>query len=291
MKICITYIGPSRLLHIRRDLMESVRGSFESAGCDVIYKFNELSGDRLNILMGTTELPPQQMQKIKEEKRVRYAVFDSEVITGDTINNRKDFPMEAYVDFISGGECLIYTLPDNLPFWQKQGLRTAFYIIGYTERLKDMKLKEDREIDAFFYGLPTEYRLSVFRRLAGAGLNVVVHGYDNSPYFLRNSFIEQSKLVLNVTQGPVYNHINAMKPLYQAINGCCTVSECVVENHGGFDVLQHASDSIDHFVEDCCRIIKDKKYIEMGKEFQRIAEQDFDRRVVMEELLSQLKGL
>lgn len=286
MKININYLGLGHLFHIRRDSLEFLRGNLESVGCDVAYRFNELTSDRFNLLLGTSELSIEVMRRIKEEKRTRYAVFDTEVITGNTINYRQDFPMEAYVDFVSGGEFVMCGISENLRFWQEKGLRAVFYSLGYTDRLKEINLKEEREIDAFFYGLMPEYRISIIRKLAESGLQVKVNGYKDSPYFLRNSFIEQSKLVLNVTQGPKYSHINGLRALYLATNGCCTVGECPVNDSYGYDVLQHTSDSIDHFIEDCHRIIKDKAYLDMGKEFQRIAERDFDNRSEMEKIVA-----
>jgi hypothetical protein len=275
MKINLVYIGTDNLLHLRRDMLEFYRYNFEDVGCDVTFTYNNLVSDRVNILFGTTELAEENMLALSQNDKARYVVFDTEIITGKTINNRDDFPMETYIKFLSAAELVLAGFPENVAFWQDKGLKCMLIELRYASRLEEIRHKQDKDIDVFFFGLVTEYRRDILNNLAKAGLNVQAHGYAASPYFLRNSHIERAKLVANISQGPQYDHVNGLRGLYLAINACCTVAEIPSKITQGFDALQYTSESPEKFIDDCVSIIKEERYRDMGREFQQIAKQQF----------------
>lgn len=275
MKLNLAYLGGENLLHLRRDMLEFYRYNFEAAGCDVTITYNHFLDDRINILFGTTELTPEDMIAITQNKTLRYVVFDTEVVACGTINNRKDFAMDIYKHFLSKAALVLAGFPASVQYWRKKGMKSMWIGVRYTDKLEEIRHKQDKDIDVFFFGFISEYRRSILQELLDAGLRVETHGYGASPYFLRNSYIERSKLIINVSQGPEYDHVNGLRCLYLAINKCCTVSERPAKVSQGFDVLQYTSASPEHFTEDCISIIQEERYREMGAEFHEMAKKNF----------------
>lgn len=275
MKINLVYIGTESLLHLRRDMLEFYRYNFEDVGCDVTITYNNLVGDRINILFGTTELAEENMLALSQDKNARYVVFDTEIVTGGTINNRENFPMDTYIKFLSSAVLVLAGFPESVRFWRKKGLKAMLISLRYTDKLQEIHHKKDKDIDVFFFGIVSDYRKKILEDLIKAGLRVEAHGYGASPYFLRNSFIERAKLIANLSQGPQFDHVNGLRGLYLAINACCTVAERPQKISQGFDALQYTSVSPEKFVEDCVSIIQQEKYRDMGRQFQSIAREKF----------------
>jgi len=247
----------------------------EEVGCDVSITHNDLVIDSINFIFGSTELDEKALLTFANLKKVRYIVYDTEIVTSNTINNRKNFPFGVYVNFLKNSMMVISGIQNNINFYKTQNIRAKLFCLNYTQNLSEIVLKQDRDIDVFFFGLLTDYRIKLLSELKSRGHSVVVHGYDAPPYFVRNSIISRSKIVACLNQNASYDHINGVRVLYLAANGCCAVAERPPAPHP-FAELMVTSENANSFADLCSEIITNHAYADIGDRLKEAAKSQAD---------------
>lgn len=88
MRFSISVIEPAgyKYSHFLYDLCKYLCFSIESSGYDCCILRNKLAGDRTNILVGAhIQSDPSLLNQVKQNGA--YIVLNTEIITGDSINN------------------------------------------------------------------------------------------------------------------------------------------------------------------------------------------------------------
>ena len=266
MKFNITYMGDINFLNFQRDWLLLIAYGLQDLGHAVVISHNELdSGKTINIIChGVHNLAKDKVHHIINSN-VNYGVIPGELIISRTINNRSQF---------DGESARVSTDFDNSYF---PYLRSADFIWCVMEH----NIKE----------LPKyELKPSGFlRTIQEKGLKILLHDYDNPTLsFVRNSYINRSKIILNLAQNTGFRHMSGIRIVYLATNHCYGLCEYVDIDDGGylkFSDMAHSS----KIAEKCLEVIETKTYLGLAEEKHELI-REFPMRNYLEELLDKTFG-
>jgi hypothetical protein len=224
MKFSISYFGPEALFHLRRDFLLSLKYGLEDLGHDAVLNGLSLESDRFNIVVGAYFLPAAEIKKIAASG-VRHAHVNTEVIAQDMLNfnpQKTDF-MGAYLPAMQAGSFVWDVILDNLAEHKRYGNNAQFLRWGWDAKLEDIRHREVKDLDFYFFGMMSQRRKDVVQAVRKKGFRGAA---DHScPYFLRNDRIARAKVHLNIVQEEKYTHVNSFRVCYLANNRCAIISE------------------------------------------------------------------
>jgi hypothetical protein len=130
--------------------------------------------------------------------------------------------------------------------------------------MADIVHRKDKDLDFYFFGMLSERRQKLLKRLKDASLSGEA---DHScPYFLRNDRIARARVQLNLIQDDKYTHVNSFRICYLADNACCVLSEL---EHDPANYLQYAEIvEPDHLVEQVRHYLHGDRWRERGERAQ-----------------------
>ena len=303
MKFNITYMGDINFLNFQRDWLLLIAYGLQDLGHAVVISHNELdSGKTINIIChGVHNLAKDKVHHIINSN-VNYGVIPGELIISRTINNRSQFDGESarvstdfdnsYFPYLRSADFIWCVMEHNIKELPKYELKpSGFLRFGFHPRLQEIKLLPDeyKDNDVYFFGLLTEDRRNILRTIQEKGLKILLHDYDNPTLsFVRNSYINRSKIILNLAQNTGFRHMSGIRIVYLVTNHCYGLCEYVDIDDGGylkFSDMAHSS----KIAEKCLEVIETKTYLGLAEEKHELI-REFPMRNYLEELLDKTFG-
>lgn len=246
MKFNIAYTGPEHLFHLRRDFILVLKYALEDLGHDVILSGTTLDAHRFNLIIGAYFLQPAAMQTINQSG-IRFAHVNTEVIGNDMLNfnpDKVDF-LGAYLPTMQKGAFVWDVIMDNMAEHARYGTNAHFLRWGWHSALQDIVHRQEKDLDFYFFGMMSNRRKMLLKRLTDAGMTGAADG--SCPYFLRNDRISRAKVQLNLIQEDKYTHVNSFRICYLANNACCILSENEQDpaNYLQYAEVVHPDDLVD----------------------------------------------
>jgi tetratricopeptide (TPR) repeat protein len=209
--------------HFLYDICKYICYGIESAGYDCCISKSRLDPDRINILVGSHHLAdPGLVEKIKNTGK--YVLFQTEIITGDTINNwpvQKAFS-EVQLPLMRNATS-IWTGAVSKARLQEMGIQSEIFTMGYHPAMEEIQPKRNKDIDFLFCGSITPHRKMLLEALTARGSTVVTLFDDAAMY--RNDLIARTRVNLAPNQGPGMNHFSGSRVLYLINNRSIVVVE------------------------------------------------------------------
>lgn len=222
--ICVTEPADNKYSHFLYDICKYLCYGIESAGYDCCMLRNRLSSDRVNIIMGSHNLTdPAVVEKIKTAGP--YILLQSEIITGDSINNwrtQKAF-MEVYLPLMQQAKAVWTGVGTNVDELKKLNVEADLIQMGYHPLMEEVHHKSNKDIDFLFCGSITPHRKELIEALIARGGKVVTIFDDAAMY--RNDMIARTRVNLAPNQGPGMNHFGGSRILYLLNNRSIVVVE------------------------------------------------------------------
>ncbi len=157
---------------------------------------------------------------------------------------------------------------------------------GYVESLLDIRHRpfSEKDIDLLFFGQITSHRKSILEALTARGLTVE-WAREFIPNFVRNAFMERSKIVLSLLKHEAWESPSLGRIAYLVNNGCCTYCE----TSGAVSEIERyaLSSGTETFVDDCEAAVRGKPIETLANTFATRFAADLPMKGIMLELLDQ----
>jgi hypothetical protein len=203
---------------IFRELIFLLRCSLVSLGYDCVIKPNNLSEDRINILVG------YHLIKFEEGlSRYRYIPFQLEQLPaeGGWYSENVRLILEGAYDVWDYSR-------KNIEFMKALGIEAKYLPIGYHESLEQIGRSEPKEYDILFYGSMNERRKAALKdlgRIPGAKTATAEGVYGRE----RDDIIARSRIVLNLHYYAA-GILESVRVSYLLNNACFVLTEKSDEN-------------------------------------------------------------
>lgn len=224
MKFNLAYFGPEHLFHVRRDFFLAIKYGLEGLGHEATLSGLQLDTSRFNLIVGGYFLPGEELRRI-HASGIAYAHVNTEVISNDLLNfnpMKTDFT-GAYLPSMRAGRFIWDVIMNNMAEHERYGNNAHFLRWGFHPRLEDVEHRAQKDLDFYFFGLPSPRRGEIINDLARAGLTGIADAF--CPYFLRNDRIGRARVILNIIQDEKYTHVGSFRICYLHNNRCAVVSE------------------------------------------------------------------
>lgn len=275
-------MGPEVFANLRRDLMLLLKYSLEDLGHQVTLSRASLeTGSWLNILISGYFL--QNNERLAIMKSGADVIhINTEVIKNDLLNfnpKKVDF-MGSYLPFLQYGRGVWESVYDNLQEQERYGTNADFLRWSYHEKLEELNhlSSANKDYDFYFFGMLSERRKNLLSLLESNGFTGRAH--HTCPFWERNSFIERSKVNLNIIQEDIYTHVNSFRIGYLANNQCAVLSEKEYDPVGYLESIPVTTS--DDFLSCFADMIEGDKY-------QKIADETYYhyRKIHMTQVMGQ----
>jgi len=222
--ICVMEPEGFRYAHFLYDICKYLCFGIESAGYKCSIQRNKLSPDCTNIIVGAHNLTiPAVVETIKQTGN--YILLQSEIITGDSINNwpsQKSFA-DVYLPLMRQAQAVWTGVETNVSELKKLNVEAGLILIGYHPQMEEIHHKKNKDIDFLFCGSITPHRKKLLDALTKYGSNVVTMFDDAAIY--RNDLIARARINLAPNQGPEMNHLGYSRVSYLLNNRALVVVE------------------------------------------------------------------
>jgi hypothetical protein len=281
MRFNIAFLGHPPLFHLRRDFILALKCGLEDLGHDVALSGMQLDTTRFNLLISAYYLSTADMRRI-DASGVEFAHVNTEVIARDMLNfapQKTDF-LGGYLPSLKAGRFVWDVIMDNMPEHARYGTNAYFLRWGWLPQLEEIRHRESKEYDFFFFGLMSPRRMEIVNGLLGRG-HSGLHDQEN-PYFVRNNRIERSRVQLNIVQREHYTHVNSFRICYLANNRCAILSEAE-SDPAGYLELAHVVRAPGSLGDELAHLLE-------GDRWKRLGEESYEkfRRTPMRECLAKL---
>jgi hypothetical protein len=266
MKINVSFMGPEVFANLRRDLMLLLKYSLEDLGHQVaLTRANVETGKWLNILISSYFLTNEDRIAIMQSG-ADVIHINTEVIKNDMLNfnpQKVDF-LGSYLPFLRYGRGVWESVVDNLEEHRRYGTNADFLRWSFHEKLQEIKhvSPADKDLDFYLFGMMTDRRKAFVQALTDNGFRGLTH--HTCPFWERNSYIERTKVNLNIIQENVYTHVNSFRIGYLANNRCSMLSEKEHDPAGYLETIPLADPS--NFVEMFAKLIHQDNYLKQADE-------------------------
>ncbi|MFP6721044.1 MAG: hypothetical protein VCF25_12385, partial [Candidatus Poribacteria bacterium] len=236
------------------------------------------------------------------DSNVNYGIIPGELIINGTINNRSQFGNEStrvstdfnssYLPYLRNADFIWCVMEHNMKELPKYEVNpSGFLRYGFHPRLQEIKLLPDeyKDNDVYFFGLLTEDRRNVLRTIQEKGLKILLHDYDNPTLsFVRNSYIDRSKIILNLAQSTGFRHMSGIRIIYLATNHCYGLCESVDIDDGDYLKFSDVANP-NEIAERCLEVIETKAYLNLAEKYHEMIKK-FPMKNYLEELLDKTFG-
>jgi len=174
------------------DIIQAVSWGLRAAGHTVSYSENKFAVDCQNIIFSIHVASWEIIQAIPRGS----IVYNLEQFARHAASG---YGKDIFEYFVKNFEIWDYSA-DNLVLWQLYGpvYPVSIVPVGYAPIMTRIPKQAEQEIDVLIYGVPTEPRVLMFRKLCAEGLRVMfLYGFYGE---LRDYLIARSKVILNIGQ-------------------------------------------------------------------------------------------
>lgn len=216
----ICHIETNNHGRIFAEFIELLKQTLAEIGIDTLTSKNQLSGDRLNILVGHTAFLPDDFYQALSSSGVKYIVFQMEALDESEGFAPKK---QSYVEFLKTGIQIWDYSPTNRPFLERRDCSSIHHIpIGFSNSLKRINHAAKKDIDVLFYGAQNQRRAKILESLGSKGIRVanLFGGYENE----RDQAIARAKITINIHQFET-SHLEEIRIAYLLNNQCFVISE------------------------------------------------------------------
>ncbi|MCA9624122.1 MAG: hypothetical protein KC731_34095 [Myxococcales bacterium] len=231
MKFNISFMFPAsyRFAHFLHDMASTFLHGLLDLGHHAILSRQLVDPGYVNVLIGAhTFDSPAAVSQLKQAG-IPYVVVQSEIIRGDTINlGMQDRFNAIYKPLMQGAAGVWDFYQENVAALAAQGIEAQLTQLGYHPALEVVRHRQDKDIDALFFGSVTERRAKVLQGLQDAGVKVAALFDD--PAFFRNDMIARSKLQLNLRHDEAMTHMPTGRIKFLVNNRCLVVGETALES-------------------------------------------------------------
>ena len=296
LKFNVTYMGGMANMNYQRDWLLLIAYGLQDLGHGAVISHNKLdSGATINVIChGVHNLSSEQTHSIINSN-VNYGVIPGEIIIDGTVNNRSQSDTDFngnYLPYLKNADFIWCVMEHNMKELPEYGVNpSGFLKCGFHPRLQEIKLLSDehRDNDVYFFGLLTEGRRSILRTIQKKGLRIALHDYDSPTLsFIRNSYINRSRIVLNLVQEIGFRHISGIRITYLATNCCYGLCEYVDIDDGDYLKFSDVANP-NEIAERCLEVIETKAYLSLAEEKHEMIRK-FPMRNYLEELLDKTFG-
>jgi GT2 family glycosyltransferase/Tfp pilus assembly protein PilF len=222
--ICVMEPEGFKYAHFLYDICKYLCYGIESAGYECCILRNKLSSDRINIMVGAhNQTDPAIIKQVKQTGN--YILLQSEIITGDSINNwsvQKSFA-NVYLPLMRQARVVWDGVESNISQLRQMGIDAELLRFGYHPLMEEVHHKPHKDIDFLFCGSITPHRKQLIEKLGARGGKVVTMFDDAAMY--RNDLIARARVNLAPNQGPGMNHFGGARVFYLINNRSVVVVE------------------------------------------------------------------
>ncbi|MBL8958108.1 MAG: hypothetical protein JNK82_45470 [Myxococcaceae bacterium] len=227
MDFNLTLIDPpaARHTHFLFELAKMIAYGIEDLGHSCTLRRNVTEPNRTNILLGAHNLTAPETVDELIDSRHPYIVYQTEIIRGSTINGSSlngQFST-LFLPLLQNAKAVWDTEAESIAALKALGIATQKLGFGYTPRLEEVRHRDEKDIDFFFYGSMTPHRQEVLTKLRGLGYQVAVI-FDDAAMF-RNDLLSRSEVVLTLRQSEKFAHLPQARILYLINNRCLVAGE------------------------------------------------------------------
>jgi hypothetical protein len=248
-----------------------LHASLFSLGIDCDIRLNELSRERINIILGS-----HLMRFGDYLGQYRYIPYQLE-----QLSEREGVYSENVHTILSHAfQVWDYSI-ENMRFLDQKGIRAKHVPVGYHANLEQIADASVKDIDVFFYGSSGPRRQRIIDALAGSpGIAVKqlfgVYGKE------RDAWIARSKIILNIHHYST-NIFEAVRVSFLLNNRCFVLSEeSTVYPYPGVEVPLVASDSV---VSACLEWLRQPEKIDARR---RLTYEQFKDKYPMTSILAKV---
>lgn len=237
--------------------------------CDI--KINDISNDRINIILGANLLSADTFF----DSSGQYIIYQLEQLSDD-----EGWYSESNLNIYNNANAVWDYSPRNITFLKQHDVNAQYLPIGYHPILEQIKCKDDRDIDILFFGSRNERRNKTLRELHDKGLNTkALFGFYGRD---RDAFVARSKIVLNIHFYST-NIFEAVRVSYLVNNRCFVISE--ESNDYSYKGVELCFAPYDDIIDTCNYYLKNPEEIEAKR---GIVYNQFKELYPMEKLLKEV---
>ncbi len=227
MKLNLTVIDPptARHTHFLFDLARMIAFGLEDLGHSCTLRRNATEAGRVNILLGVHNLAAPDTVDALIDSGHPYVVYQTEIIRGRTVNGVDIGPGfdGMLMPLFRGARAVWDTDEESRASLKALGVETQKLGFGYVPRLDEVRHRDEKDIDFFFYGSMTPHRRDVVHQLRALGYQVAVV-FDDAALF-RNDLLSRAEVVLTLRQSEAFAHLPQARILYLVNNRCLVAGE------------------------------------------------------------------
>jgi hypothetical protein len=231
----VVIIMPQGYIHSSCFLETAIllKASFDSLGIDCDVKLNELSTDRINIILGSHLITYNE--SIKKYRYISYQLEQLSSNEGAWSQNLQSILSSAYLVWDYSAE--------NIAFLKGHGISARHLPVGYHAALERIPPAPLQDIDVLFFGsvgIRWKPVLDTLASAQGITFKLLFGAYGEE----RDKIISQSKIILNIHYYSV-KIFEAIRISYLLNNRCFVLSEeSSINPYPGIDVCMTPYESI-----------------------------------------------
>ncbi len=247
---------PAHGINTTRDHTLIIRGGLEEAGHNARLSFDQVTNDEINIFYDYFDAQSSAYFHTLRDSGIQYGLICTEILENMRINARAAGARIAALREIGQNAEFVWVMhePSLANYRELIGHEKCLYLpLGYSEAIRELRMRpwRERHIDFVFFGLLTPHRIRILTTLKQRG-HTVVHTY-NTPGFIRNSIVENSRINLVLKQHDKWPQPSVGRICYLVSN--CAVAMAERTSLGDpYENYLHTADS-SNYVQSCENLI------------------------------------
>jgi hypothetical protein len=182
MRLNVCNLGDDDWFNYKSDIVFGLGHALQTVGHDTTIAHNRPAADRLNVLVGTDQVPLDRgladlFTRNLASPAFEYCVFETEVFNGRTLNLRENFDVDLYLELLAGARFVFTPFLSNTRHYGEVGIETRYLTWGHNGGVRIYETSpSDFRFDACFVGTIKglrEQKLAALKRSMGDRLITV----------------------------------------------------------------------------------------------------------------------
>lgn len=219
-----------RYSHFLFDNAHYLMHALESMGHSVHLSGTQVEPGRINILLNSHIMTDPSVVRDLKTRRIRYVVFQTEVLNSQAINGFGDGKHydEVYLPLMRQADGVWEWTEDNAARLRAIGIQAHNLRLGYHPRMEEIHHKTEKDIDLLWYGSVTAHRRDLLQAIIRRGLRPMV--VFDPVAFYRNDLIARARICLSLQQTPT-SELPTGRVCYLVNNACVVAGEAPPSGH------------------------------------------------------------